>query len=123
MKKFRKEKLNKQLKRELSELIMREVKDPRIKGFITVTEVDISSDMKNAKVYVSIFGISDNEKKKCFKGLVNSSNFLKYSLSKKLQLRYTPDLQFLLDDNMEKCFNIVEKLNNIKKKELNINDQ
>jgi len=123
MKKHRKEKLNEQFKRILSELIMREVKDPRIKGFITVTEVDIAPDMKNAKVYVSIFGLTEKDKEKCFKGLESSTNFLKYLLSKQLSLRYTPDLRFHMDDTLDRGFNIIEKLENIKAKETKTDDQ
>lgn len=122
MKKFRKEKINELLKRELSELIMKEVKDPRVQGFVTVTEVDISKDMKSAKVYVSIFGIDENEKKKCFKGLQSSENYLSYRISKNIRLRYTPHLTFYIDDSLEKGFNIIDKLNSIKNKEKTASD-
>ncbi len=114
MKKYRKEKINKLLKQELSSLIFKEIKDPRIKGIITVTEVEIATDLKNAKVYVSIFGINEKEKARCLKGLQNSNNFLKYRLSKELKLRYTPELEFIYDNSIEKGFNIIDKLDNIK---------
>lgn len=115
MKKYRKEKLNELLKRELSKLIFKEVKDPRIKGFITVSGVEISNDLKKAKVYISIFGVNEKEMVKCFKGLQSSNNFLKYKLSKILSLRYTPELNFIYDGSIKKGFNIIEKLDNIKK--------
>ncbi len=122
MKKYRKEKLNELLKRELSELIFKEVKDPRITGFITVTEVEISKDLKSAKVYISIFDISEKGKEKCLKGLNCSNNFLKYRLSKNLKLRYTPDLEFIYDESIDQGFKIIDKLDEIKKG-IKLNDQ
>ena len=121
MKKYRKEKINELLKRKLSSLIFKEIKDPRIKGLITVTDVEISTDLKNAKVYISIFGINEEKKKKCLKGLQNSSNFLQYRLSKMTKLRYTPELKFTYDTSIEKGFNIIEKLDNIKKRSKVVN--
>ena len=115
MKKYRKEKFNELLKRELSELIFKEVKDPRIKGFITVTEVEISKDLQNAKIYITIFNISEKEKAKCLEGLQSSNNFLKYRLSKNLRLRYTPDLEFIYDKSIDQGFKIIDKLDEIKK--------
>lgn len=116
MKKYRKEKLNELIKRELNELIFKEVKDPRIKGLVTITGVDITDDLKNAKVYVSIFGVNEKEKINCLKGLQSSNSFLRYRLSKELILRYTPELKFIYDDSIQKGFTIIEKLDNIKKK-------
>ncbi len=114
MKKFRKEKINEQLKRELSELIVKEIKDPRIRGFITITKVDVSGDMQHAKVYVTIFGISEKDKKKCFKGLKSSGNYLQYLLLKRLRLRYVPVFEFIYDESISRGFDIIEKLDKIK---------
>ncbi len=122
MNEFRKKRLNEQLKREISTLIFKEIKDPRIKGFVTVTEVDIATDMKTAKVYISIFGIKEESKKKCLKGLQNSSPFLQYKLSKQLRIRYIPNLQFKMDSSIEKGFSIIEKLENIKNKKRDKDD-
>ena len=115
MKSLRIKKVNELLKRELSNLIFKEIKDPRIKGIITIMEVDTSRDLKNAKIYVSIFGLNENQKKRCLEGIQSSSNFLKFRLSKLLSLRYIPELKFMYDEGLNKGFDIIEKLNNIRK--------
>jgi ribosome-binding factor A len=117
MKKYRKEKINELLKRELSEMIFKEIKDPRIKGFITVTGVEISKDLKRAKVYVTIFGVDGEEKKKCFKGLESSADYLKFLLKKRVRLRYIPDLEIIYDESVKRGFNIIQKLDEIKNKD------
>ena len=106
--------MNELLKREISNVIFREVKDPRLKGLININDVDVASDFKSAKVYVSIFGVDEEVAKTTFKGLISAVNFIKYKVSKHLRLKYTPDLKFILDTSIEKGFTIIEKLDKIK---------
>ncbi len=117
MKKYRLERLNETIKREISEIVFKEVKDPRIKGLVTFTEVDVSPDLRQAKVYVSIFGLSEEESKKVIAGLKSAESFIKYRVSKNLRLKYTPDLIFIKDDTIERGSRIVEKLEHLKKEE------
>lgn len=119
MKKYRLDKMNELVKRELSDLILKDLKDPRIKGLITVTKVEIAPDLKTAKIFISIFGVNEEDKKKAFIGLNNSSSFLKYKLMKNLELKYTPELFFKEDDSLEKGFYIIEKLNKLNNAEKN----
>ncbi|AZK47750.1 30S ribosome-binding factor RbfA [Paenibacillus lentus] len=88
-----------QIKKELSLLIQNEVKDPRI-GFVTVTGVDVTNDLSQARVYISVFG--DEEKKAdSLKGLEKAIGFLRTELGKRMRLRHTPELIFKVDESIE----------------------
>ena len=97
----------------LGELLEREVNDPRI-GFATVTSVDLSGDLRNAHVLVSVLG--DEEKKnESMAGLAAAKNFLRYQLGQRLRLRYTPALEFHLDRGYEYDERIEELIRRAKK--------
>ncbi|MBI2817234.1 MAG: 30S ribosome-binding factor RbfA [Acidobacteria bacterium] len=87
------------LRQELARLLERDVKDPRI-GFATLTSVVLSRDLRTARVYVSILG---DEDQKChsMEGLNAASNFLRYQIAQRLNLRYTPAIEFQLDRSAE----------------------
>jgi ribosome-binding factor A len=115
MKKYRKEKIEKLLKRELSNIIFKDLKDPRIKNMVNINEVELTADLKIAKIYVSIFGdAEESERKKEFEVLSSASNFLKFKLSKNLKLQYTPQLQLIYDTSVERGVRIIEKLERLK---------
>jgi ribosome-binding factor A len=95
------ERLNELIREELSELIRRHTKDPRLGCFLTFTRVDTSADLSYAKVYVSIMG-SDEEKRDAMKGLKSASGFLYRELRERLSLRHTPQLIFCEDDTIER---------------------
>ncbi|GJM83790.1 ribosome-binding factor A [Paenibacillus sp. HMSSN-139] len=79
-------------------LIQSELKDPRI-GFVTVTGVDVTSDLSQAKVYLSVFG--DEEKKsESLKGLEKATGFLRTEIGKRIRLRHTPELIFKIDESI-----------------------
>jgi ribosome-binding factor A len=94
------ERVNTLIRREISELIQQELKDPRLDEFVGVTEVDTSPDLKYAKVYVSSIG-GQAEEEKILGVLKSAAGFLRTSLAKKLNLRYTPELHFFWDNSME----------------------
>lgn len=102
--------INEEIMRELSTAI-RSLKDPRVQGMITITGVDTASDLRTAKVYVSVY---DKEKSKdVLKGLKSAGGFLRRHLGNTLQLRYTPELVFVEDHAVEhgmKIFDILSKL-------------
>ncbi|MBT9149430.1 MAG: Ribosome-binding factor A [Dehalococcoidia bacterium] len=97
----RQKRINHAIRREISELLFRHVNDPRIKGFISVTEVDVSPDLMQAKVLISVMG-SEEEKAEIFEGLAAASGFLRRELGTRLRLRYTPKLIFEQDDYIER---------------------
>ncbi|SVD39706.1 uncharacterized protein METZ01_LOCUS392560 [marine metagenome] len=103
----RSERVQELLLEEISALIQKGVKDPRI-GFTTVTNVDLSNNLKHAKVYVSVFG-TKSEQQDTIEGLTRASGFIRNALGKKLYLRYVPELEFILDETAEH----VAKINKI----------
>lgn len=103
------------LQMELSKLILERVKDPRL-GFVTVTHVKITSDLKSAVVFLSVMG--DKKKKEdSMKVLEGAKGFLQHEVGIALKLRYTPKLQFELDDSLDKDFEIGRVLRQIEDKE------
>jgi ribosome-binding factor A len=105
---YRKLRIQDQLREEISLIIQREIKDPRI-GFVTILEVKMTDDLKIAKVYCSVYG-EDEEKKKSIEALQRSKGFIKFLLGKRVQLKYMPDLTFILDNTFEKVARIEELL-------------
>jgi ribosome-binding factor A len=90
------------IKEEISGLILRSVKDPRI-GFVTVTRVRVSDDLRHAKIYVVSRGGEE-----ALVGLKSAAGFLRGELGRRLSLRYAPELLFFLDDSLEKDLHLAE---------------
>lgn len=88
-----------QIKKELSLIVQSEFKDPRV-GFITITGVEVTNDLSQAKVYVSVMGSADN-KEETLKALVRGSGFLRAELGKRIRLRKIPDLIFKFDTSID----------------------
>ncbi len=97
----RTERLNQLLREEVADLLRRGVKDPRISGLVTITEVDVSPDLRQAKVYVSVLG-TEEERVSTFRALDAAAHFLQRELRKRLTIRRTPELTFVQDDSMER---------------------
>lgn len=98
---------------EIADILVRKVKDPRI-GFVTVTGVEVSDDLRNAKVFVSIYG---EDKTAPLKGLQSASAFIRSELARRMRLRLMPEILFRLDDTAERGAHIMEILETIKKEE------
>jgi ribosome-binding factor A len=84
---------------EISNLLQFQTRDPRI-GFVTVTEVAVSPDLKEATIYVSLFSDSRAAEKEVLAGLESAKSFFRHELGQKVNLRYTPDLTFKLDKSL-----------------------
>ncbi len=106
--------INEEIQRELSSLL-RTVKDPRVTGMISVTGVDTSADLKYTKVYVSL--LDKTNAKEVLKGLRSASGYLRRELGRALDLRSTPELEFIQDDSIDKGAHILELLRGLDKKE------
>ncbi len=112
----REEKINTELKKELS-VILRDIKDPRVPSLISVMKTEVTKDLKFAKIYVSILG-SEEQKKEALKGLKSASSFLRREVSRRLNLRITPELTFVIDDSIEygnHILSVINKINEEKK--------
>jgi len=106
--KYRRLRVQDLLREEISSIIHKDIKDPGF-GFITILEVKMTEDLKIAKVFYSIYG-SDEEKAKTTEALKRSKGYIKFLIGKRIKLKYTPDLYFVLDNTHEKAARIEEIL-------------
>lgn len=113
----RADKIRKAIMREVSDIIQRGIKDPRISGIVSVTDVEVSSDYRYAKVYVSIFG-DEAHKEQTMEALVDSEPRVRSEIGKRIRLRHTPEITFHIDDSFDKASRITSLLDKIKKGEL-----
>ncbi len=90
--------INEEIQRELSDLIRR-LKDPRVQTMLSITRVDTTSDLRYAKVHISV--LEESRENEAMKGLRSAGGWLRRELGQKLQLRYTPELVFELDDSLK----------------------
>ena len=112
---YRIQRLNDQLRDEISKLILKgEVKDPRVSTFLSINRVEVTTDLGYAKVYVSSF-LPDNQVEKGVNGLNAAAGFIQREIAKKLRIRQFPKLQFLVDSGMKEGFSMVQKLNQLEK--------
>lgn len=91
--------VDEELKKEISNIITYDLKDPNITGLISVTKVKVSGDLKYAKVYVSMLNAKDN--KQVLAALKKSAGFVRTEIAKRINLRTTPEIIFIFDDSIE----------------------
>ena len=94
-----------QMKQEIADILMRRIKDPRI-GFVTVTDVDLADDLRNATIYVSVYG-SDAEKQESLKGLRSAAAFIRSELGRRMRMRHLPELAIRFDASVERGAHIM----------------
>ena len=99
MSKLRAEKLQALIKQEMSNMLIRDVKDPRVK-FVTVTGVEVSNDLSYAKIYVSLYG-SEEQQAEAWKGLQSALGFFRREIARRIELRVAPVLSFHKDTPMD----------------------
>lgn len=112
---LRLEKIQEFIKQETSKIILTELKDPRI-GFVTVTQVEVTGDLRSAKIYVSLLG-SDEQKADTLKGLHHALGYLRSEIGKRIRLKFTPELSIHLDETLNYSARIQELLIKIKQEE------
>lgn len=110
----RQERLNSQFKEELAELL-RKVKDPRI-GFVSLTDVEVTPDLKQARVYVSVLG-DEAARSATMAGLRSATGFLKSELARRVRLRQMPEIEWRYDDSIARGARINELLNQVKREQ------
>ena len=94
------DRINGLLREEISSLLMREIKDPRLNALLTITQVITSPDLRNAKVYLSVLG-SHEDNVNALQGIRSAATFLRKQLRERLRLKYIPYLTFEIDDSLE----------------------
>ena len=108
--------INEEIQRELSEQFRR-LKDPRVSqtGMVSITRVDTTGDLRYARIYVR--ALDKSQEKEVLKGLKSAAGFLRRELGRSLQLRYTPELQFVADDSIQHGAHILEVLRQVEQQD------
>ena len=109
---IRKDRVQRALAKEISTILQEDLKDPRI-GFITITRIEITQDLRYAKIYFSILGDED-KKAESVSGLDSASSYIRKLVGGRLGLRYVPELAFILDKSVEYTIALEETLKKIK---------
>jgi ribosome-binding factor A len=109
------ERVNNLIRQEISDLLQRQVKDPRLGTFIAVTEVSTSPDLRYAKVFVSGMG-SEEDREKTLSGLAAAAGFFRNQLAKNLRLRRIPELSFHWDDSIERGTHLLQLIDEVSAK-------
>ena len=113
---YRGGRINEEVKREVSNIIQNEIKDPRLTAMVSVTDVKVTRDLRYAKVFVSIFGKNDEEKNNTFVALKNASGYIRKEIGQRINLRYNPQIIFELDDSINYGLHIEELIQRVKDK-------
>ncbi len=108
--------MNGEVQRVLSKIIAQEIKDPRIHPMTSVVSVEVTPDLKFAKVYVSVLGDAKDRERTSI-GLKSASSHIRSRLAKELNLRNTPELTFVMDDSIEYGINMSKRIDELKKNE------
>ena len=109
----RTDRINEQLREEISALLIRQIKDPRLEGVISVTRVLTSGDLRSARVYISVMG-GQETKKEALAGIQSAASFLRRELRDRINMRHTPFMTYELDDSLEEADQILRVMNKIK---------
>ncbi len=104
-----------QMKKEMSDIIEHRIKDPRV-GFVTVTGVDVTGDLQDATVYISVLG-DDQKKTATLEGLAKAKGFIRSEIGKRIRLRKTPEIQFKFDQSVEYGNHIDQLIDDLHRRE------
>jgi len=108
----RADRVSEAIKREISVMLTQELKDPGI-HFVTVTTVETSDDLRNARIFVSVMG-DEKTRQETMEGLERAKGYIRGELGRRLQLRYTPEIQLHLDRSLDHAIKIKNILNQLK---------
>ena len=108
--------VNGEVQRELSNIILTEIKDPRINTMTSVVKVEVTPDLKMCKAYISVLG-TDEQKKDTIDGLKSAQGFIKNRIAKVINLRNTPEIKFILDESIEYGVNMSKMIDDVTRNE------
>lgn len=114
---LRNERVRKTLMKEISDIILREIKDPKITGLVSITDIEVSHDNSYAKVFYSILS-PDDKKQEIMDAIEKNTPKIRYEVGKRVRLRLTPELRFILDESLERGARITDLIDKISKGEL-----
>lgn len=119
----RKTRVSEQLKRELSRLIRDEIKDPRV-VMASVTEVDVSPDLRNARVFISTLELARGaDRNQAVEALNHAAGFLRHELGRSLRLRRVPELNFVVDDSLERGSRLTALIDQVRERDRNSGEE
>ena len=104
--------INGEVRRELSNLILNEIKDPRICPMTSVVEVEVAPDLKTAKAYISVLG-DEQAQKDTLAGLKSAEGYIRRALAKSINLRNTPEIRFVMDQSIEYGVNMSKMIDDV----------
>lgn len=114
MAKYRGDRINEEIRKEISDIIRNDVRDPRLNVvMVSITKVDVTKDLRYAKVFVSVFG-NEEAKSQTLGALKSSAGFIRREIGHRVNLRYTPELIFEIDNSIEQGMHIEGLLHKIK---------
>ncbi len=96
--------INELIHEEVSDIIQKKIRDPRI-GFVTVSDVEVTDDLRYAKIYITVYG-DEKAKKQALAGLASASGFVRKEIGQRISLRYVPEIVFKFDDTLERSSKI-----------------
>ena len=120
--KRRTERINSIIQQEISDLLRKQINDPRLTTFISITKVSTSPDLKHAKVFISTLGDKIN-KDEILQGFTAASGFLRRQLANSLKLKHTPELSFHLDDSIERGAQVLNIIDQVASKDTENEDE
>lgn len=112
---LRSNRVGEQMKKELSDIIGRKIKDPRV-GFVTVTDVQVTGDLQQAKIYISVLG-NDDQRQDTLIGLAKAKGFIRSEIGRRIRLRKTPELFFEFDESIDYGNRIETLIHELNKKD------
>ncbi len=116
----RQKRLGELLKKEISDMMLREIKDPRI-GFVSITAVDMTADLRHAKVFVSVLG-SESERNASLAGLRSAAGFIRREIGHRVRLKYTPEISIAYDSSIEEGVRMVTLIDSVAKEKTSTSD-
>ncbi len=115
---LRNERVRKTLMKEIADIIQKDIKDPRISGVVSITDIELAHDNSFAKVYFSVFSTNDETKQQTIDALEDNVSKIRYEVGKRIRLRLTPELRFIPDDSLERGTKVMDLIDKISKGEI-----
>ncbi|HHY81069.1 MAG TPA: 30S ribosome-binding factor RbfA [Clostridiales bacterium] len=109
---YRINRISEEIRKEISDIIRYDVKDPRISEMSSVVKVEVTGDLRYAKIYISVLG-NEEDRKNTLEGLKKASGFIRRELGNRMDIRYIPELQFVSDHSIEYSVEISRKINEL----------
>jgi len=113
----RTERINEQLREEISTVLARQIKDPRLSGVISITRVESSTDLRSARVYISVLG-NDKQQKDALDGLQSAAAFLRREIRDRINMKHTPFMTYLLDESIQGADHLLRLINEVRPEDL-----